>query len=149
SLAACPSCLVVDDEMNILAISSYMQNIKPLSDNEIKAQEEIETRKRRDVQKKAEKLANSSIFGLIDEDEQNVQSSSVFEPSIKKIGTLGLITNSGGNKQSNINPIQLKAGKVLQSLLPLARTSDQCSVQTVVSLTAARGRGKSAALGLI
>ena len=107
SLGSCESCLVVDDELNVLPVSGG-KNITALPPPE--PEQEGNSKSRKELEKVKEKVADKQL---------------------------------------------------ISSLVSLARTADQASslltfveaisektMQSTVTLTAARGRGKSAALGV-
>lgn len=104
SLGSCQNCIVVDDQLNILPISSHMQNITPISTQE---------------------------------------------------------TNDPNEKELKDLKASMKDTDIVGDLLTITRTLDQAkavltfveaisekTLRSTVTLTAARGRGKSAALGL-
>ena len=106
SLGSCESCLVVDDELNVLPISGG-KNVRPLppvDDEEPKAPHQVELESIKD-----------SLVGT--------------EP----IGSLVKIAKTVDQAKALLTFVDAIAEKTLQS---------------TVALTAARGRGKSAALGM-
>ncbi|CAN6543663.1 unnamed protein product [Malus baccata var. baccata] len=107
SLASCKSCVVMDDELNILPISSHMRSITP-----VPAKEDSEgiSESQRELKDLKEQLSDAFPVG----------------PLIKKCCTLD---------QGNAVATFLDA--ILDKTL-----------RSTVALLAARGRGKSAALGL-
>lgn len=119
SLPGCNSCLVVDDQLNVLPISATARDIKPIS--------------------------NETIDGLNTPEEVELQkmkrllSSSAAESNIKEVvkNTSALVNLSK----------TLDQAKVIQGAIGIM-TEQNHAVKMTVSLTAARGRGKSAAMGL-
>nr|GMD79002.1 RNA cytidine acetyltransferase 1 isoform X1 [Ipomoea batatas] len=107
SLASCKACIVMDDELNILPISSHMKSIKP-----VPVQEDSEglSEAERDLKNLKEQLNDDFPAG----------------PLIRKCITLD-------QGKAVINFLDSILDKTLRS---------------TVALLAARGRGKSAALGL-
>uniref|UniRef100_A0A6A7GF83 RNA cytidine acetyltransferase n=1 Tax=Hirondellea gigas TaxID=1518452 RepID=A0A6A7GF83_9CRUS len=112
SLGSCQNCLVVDDELNVLSISSHVHNIKPVA------------------------LPNQGGDSV----------DAHLSPSQNEL---------------NILKVELKESQPIGALVDLCRTLDQAkavltfaeailekTIRSTVALTAARGRGKSAALGI-
>jgi len=113
SLATCKNAIVMDDELNVLPLSSHITSIIPLERQED-----------------------------------------------QKVGSKGAFVSE---RQQDLNKLvqQLADAPPLGPIASLSRTMDQCealvqfveaisekTLQTTVALTAARGRGKSATLGL-
>ncbi|KAB2635271.1 hypothetical protein D8674_025805 [Pyrus ussuriensis x Pyrus communis] len=107
SLASCKSCVVMDDELNILPISSHVRSITPVP---VKEDSEGISESQRELKDLKEQLSDAFPVG----------------PLIKKCCTLD---------QGNAVATFLDA--ILDKTL-----------RSTVALLAARGRGKSAALGL-
>ncbi|XP_068320333.1 RNA cytidine acetyltransferase 1-like [Pyrus communis] len=107
SLASCKSCVVMDDELNILPISSHVRSITPVP---VKEDSEGISETQRELKDLKEQLSDAFPVG----------------PLIKKCCTLD---------QGNAVATFLDA--ILDKTL-----------RSTVALLAARGRGKSAALGL-
>ncbi|KAJ9670894.1 hypothetical protein PVL29_027062 [Vitis rotundifolia] len=107
SLASCKACVIMDDELNILPISSHIRSITPVP---VKEDSEGLSEAERDLKNLKEQLSEDFPVG----------------PLIKKCCTLD-------------------QGKAVITFLDAIL--DKALRSTVVSL-AARGRGKSAALGL-
>ncbi|KAJ4715525.1 RNA cytidine acetyltransferase [Melia azedarach] len=107
SLASCKACVVMDDELNVLPISSHMRSIAP-----IPAKEDAEglSEAERDLKDLKEQLNDDFPVG----------------PLIKKCSTLD-------------------QGKAVITFLDAILDK---TLRSTVALLAARGRGKSAALGL-
>lgn len=103
SLAGCESCLVVDDELNVLPISSG-KNVKKLTEDESRSQESPE-----------------------------LQSLKLSLKEINPAGPLIALT---------------KTTDQAKALLTFIDAIQEKTLKTTVSLTASRGRGKSASLGL-
>ncbi|KAH0544210.1 killer toxin resistant protein [Glutinoglossum americanum] len=107
SLGSCDSCLVVDDELNVLPISGG-KNTKPLPPPDPEGEDKSESRKELDNIK--ESLAGSQPVG-------------------------SLITLARTIDQA-------------KALLTFVDAISEKTLRSTVALTAARGRGKSAALGV-
>ncbi|KAK2961481.1 putative RNA cytidine acetyltransferase [Blattamonas nauphoetae] len=121
SLAACQSCLIVDDELNILPISHFSSQIKPLALSDI------------DKNQAREQAAISEI----ESQASTVQLGS--EESTKAmVGILKRLLPVSKTKDQC---------SVLFSLLQQLSSTYHLG-STTVSVTASRGRGKSAAMGL-
>ncbi|KAJ7945318.1 RNA cytidine acetyltransferase [Quillaja saponaria] len=107
SLASCKACMVIDDELNILPISSHMRSIIPVPDRQ---DSEGLSEAERDLKNLKEQLNDDIPVG----------------PLIRKCCTLD-------------------QGKAVMTFLDAILDK---TLSNTVSLLAARGRGKSAALGL-
>ncbi|XP_030056626.1 RNA cytidine acetyltransferase [Microcaecilia unicolor] len=107
SLASCKNCLVIDDQLNILPISSHTANIKPLPP---KAQEDSLSPLEMELKDLKESLQDTQPVGVL----------------VDCCKTLD----------------QAKA------VLKFIEAISEKTLRSTVALTAARGRGKSAALGL-
>ncbi|KAM7473510.1 hypothetical protein LguiB_020753 [Lonicera macranthoides] len=107
SLASCKACVVMDDELNILPISSHMMSIAPVP---VKEDSEGLSEADRDLKNLKEQLNDDFPVG----------------PLIKKCRTLD-------------------QGKAVITFLDAVLDK---TLRSTVALLAARGRGKSAALGL-
>ncbi|GMI68635.1 hypothetical protein like AT1G10490 [Hibiscus trionum] len=107
SLASCKACVVMDDELNILPISSHIKSITPVPVNE---DSEGLSESERDLKNLKEELIEDFPVG----------------PLIKKCCTLD-------------------QGKAVVTFLDAILDKN---LRSTVALLAARGRGKSAALGL-
>ncbi|CAG0888846.1 unnamed protein product, partial [Darwinula stevensoni] len=107
SLATCKNCIVVDDELNVLPLSSHIVNLESITP---KPKEESLTESQRE------------LAGL----KQSLQDT-------QPIGVLANICKTSDQAKALLKFIDVISEKTLRS---------------TVSLTAARGRGKSAALGL-
>jgi N-acetyltransferase 10 len=105
SLGSCPACLVCDEELNILPISSHIRTIVSLP-----PQLDSRSPKQRELDQLQSSMADTEMIGAL----------------VKKARTLD----------------QAKA------LLVFVEAITEKTLRTTVALTAARGRGKSAALGL-
>lgn len=116
SLSTCESCLVVDDELNLLPISSHAKSLTPIADNT-----------------HIEEVDGRAIEHVMSENERELV-----------------------NVKKSLESIEISGPLVSQSkTLDQARVVMQCldllsshSLRHVVAITASRGRGKSAALGL-
>ncbi|XP_067937796.1 RNA cytidine acetyltransferase-like [Watersipora subatra] len=107
SLAACPSCMVIDDDLNVLPLSSTNANITPLPP---KSSEDPPTPKEVELTELKQSLEDTQPVGVI----------------VNCCRTLD------------------QAHCVLKFVEAIAEKT----LRSTVALTAARGRGKSAALGL-
>ncbi|XP_071975176.1 RNA cytidine acetyltransferase [Engystomops pustulosus] len=107
SLASCKNCMVIDDELNILPISSHIANIKPLPP---KTQDEALTPVEEELLEVKQSLQDTQPVGVL----------------VDNCKTLD----------------QAKA------VLKFIEAISEKTLRSTVALTAARGRGKSAALGL-
>lgn len=107
SLAACTHCCVMDDELNILPLSSHIRDLQPVPKLE---GEEALSEADRDLKELKESLRDTQPMGAL----------------VGKCKTLD----------------QAKA------VITFLDASSEKSLRSTVALTAARGRGKSAALGV-
>lgn len=107
SLASCKNCMVIDDQLNILPISSHIANIKPLPP---KSQDAELTPEEQELQEVKLSLQDTQPVGVL----------------VENCKTLD----------------QAKA------VLKFIEAISEKTLRSTVALTAARGRGKSAALGL-
>ncbi|XP_027078262.1 RNA cytidine acetyltransferase 1 [Coffea arabica] len=107
SLASCKACVVMDDELNILPISSHMKSVTPVP---VREDSEGLSEAERDLKNLKEQLTDDFPVG----------------PLIKKCCTLD-------------------QGKAVITFLDSVLDK---TLRSTVALLAARGRGKSAALGL-
>ncbi|XP_077143106.1 RNA cytidine acetyltransferase [Ranitomeya variabilis] len=107
SLASCKNCMVIDDQLNILPISSHIASIKPLPP---KSQDEPLTPEEQELQEVKLSLQDTQPVGVL----------------VENCKTLD----------------QAKA------VLKFIEAISEKTLRSTVALTAARGRGKSAALGL-
>ncbi|KAL1427633.1 hypothetical protein MTO96_017329 [Rhipicephalus appendiculatus] len=103
SLSSCESCLVVDDQLNILPVSSHAANVTPVS----RAAED-----------------------------QEAQELSELKESLQDTQPLGVLINCCSTCDQ------------AQAVLKFVDAITEKTFRTTVAVTAARGRGKSAALGL-
>ncbi|XP_052008257.1 LOW QUALITY PROTEIN: RNA cytidine acetyltransferase [Xyrauchen texanus] len=107
SLASCKTCVVIDDQLNILPISSHITNIKPLPP---KTQDDGLSPREQELKDLKESLQDTQPVGVL------VDSCKTMD--------------------------QAKA------VLKFIEAISEKTLRSTVALTAARGRGKSAALGL-
>ncbi|XP_023271076.1 RNA cytidine acetyltransferase isoform X2 [Seriola lalandi dorsalis] len=107
SLASCKNCVVIDDQLNILPISSHMANIKPVPP---KTQEDGLSPREQELKDLKESLQDTQPVGVL----------------VDSCRTMD----------------QAKA------VLKFIEAISEKTLRSTVALTAARGRGKSAALGL-
>ena len=122
SLAGCASCLVLDDELNVLPISSHARAIKPVHGGEGDGEGEGE---------EGRDLATAGSAATRESAELKELKSSLRD------------TQPVGSIVSKVRTVdQAKA------VLTFVEAAAEKSLRTTVALTAGRGRGKSAALGL-
>uniref|UniRef100_A0A667WXN0 RNA cytidine acetyltransferase n=1 Tax=Myripristis murdjan TaxID=586833 RepID=A0A667WXN0_9TELE len=107
SLASCKTCVVIDDHLNILPISSHMANIKPVPP---KTQEDSLSPREQELKDLKESLQDTQPVGV-------------------------LVDNCKTMDQA-------------KAVLKFIEAISEKTLRSTVALTAARGRGKSAALGL-
>ncbi|XP_051580334.1 RNA cytidine acetyltransferase [Myxocyprinus asiaticus] len=107
SLASCKTCVVIDDQLNILPISSHITNIKPLPP---KTQDDRLSPREQELKDLKENLQDTQPVGVLVDSCKTVD--------------------------------QAKA------VLKFIEAISEKTLRSTVALTAARGRGKSAALGL-
>lgn len=103
SLASCSRCLVVDDELTVLPLSSHLLEVKPVVKSEIESRD-------------------SELIDL--------------KESLRDTQPIGVLVNC------------CKTVDQAKALLKFVEAISEKTLRSTVSLTAARGRGKSAALGL-
>lgn len=103
SLASCSRCIVVDDQLTVLPLSSHLLDVKPISKSEVD-------------------LHNSELAEL--------------KESLRDTQPIGVLVNC------------CKTVDQAKALLKFVEAISEKTLRSTVSLTAARGRGKSAALGL-
>uniref|UniRef100_A0A4W5MBR3 RNA cytidine acetyltransferase n=1 Tax=Hucho hucho TaxID=62062 RepID=A0A4W5MBR3_9TELE len=107
SLSSCKTCVVIDDQLNVLPISSHIANIKPVPP---KTQEDSLSPQEQELNELKESLQDTQPVGVL------VDSCKTMD--------------------------QAKA------VLKFIEAISEKTLRSTVALTAARGRGKSAALGL-
>ncbi|XP_030629872.1 RNA cytidine acetyltransferase [Chanos chanos] len=107
SLASCKTCVVIDDQLNVLPISSHITNIKPVPP---KSQEDGPSPREQELKDLKESLQDTQPVGVL----------------VDCCKTMD----------------QAKA------VLKFIEAISEKTLRSTVALTAARGRGKSAALGL-
>lgn len=107
SLASCKNCIVINDQLNILPVSSHMSNIKPVPP---KTQEDGLSPREQELKDLKESLQDTQPVGVL----------------VDRCRTMD----------------QAKA------VLKFIEAISEKTLRSTVALTAARGRGKSAALGL-
>ncbi|KAK5867197.1 hypothetical protein PBY51_011711 [Eleginops maclovinus] len=107
SLASCKNCVVIDDQLNILPISSHMANIKPVPP---KTQEDGLSPREQELKDLKESLHDTQPVGVLVD--------------------------------------CCKTMDQAKGVLKFIEAISEKTLRTTVALTAARGRGKSAALGL-
>eukprot|EP01120_Amphizonella_sp_Union-15-10_P000667 TRINITY_DN10705_c0_g1_i1.p1 TRINITY_DN10705_c0_g1~~TRINITY_DN10705_c0_g1_i1.p1 ORF type:complete len:1026 (+),score=207.41 TRINITY_DN10705_c0_g1_i1:72-3149(+) len=106
SLSYCKNCLIVDDELNILPISTFSKNIKPLPAK------------------------------IMDEETPEDKELKTLKESLRDTEPVGCLINKAKT---------LDQGKALLTFIDVI---SEKTLRSTIALTAARGRGKSAALGL-
>ncbi|CAI5465564.1 unnamed protein product [Closterium sp. Yama58-4] len=107
SLASCPTCCVMDDELNILPLSSHMRHLQP---SPLTEGEAVESESDRELRELKESLADTQPVGAL----------------VATCRTLD----------------QAKA------VVTFLDAVSEKTLRSTVAITAARGRGKSAALGV-
>jgi len=117
SLAGCETCLVVDDHLNVLPISSKNLDIQPVPKRE-------------------------TVEGLLTAEQ--IQLESLKKELMKDEKSKGLSALVDLAKTLD----QAQVVSSMNDLLASAEGTSGKTIRTTVSLTASRGRGKSAALGL-
>ena len=123
SLASNPSCLVLDDELNVLPISTHCRAIKPVASAD-----------EADGQGGEAAAAAWSV---------SANGARVDSPELKSLKASLRETQPVGSIVSKVASLdQAKA------VLTFVEAAAEKSLRTTVALTAGRGRGKSAALGL-
>lgn len=119
SLTGCDSCLVVDDQLNVLPVSSHAKDIRPINNETVdglRTPEQIELEK---LKQQLSAIASNTANGSKE----------------KQLAALVNVAKT------------LDQAKVLQSTMQILAEQNH-TMKMTVSLTAARGRGKSAAMGL-
>jgi N-acetyltransferase 10 len=111
SLASCPDCLVIDDKLNVLPLSSHVKDIQPipLADEE--------------------RSANHILTGK----EKELKT---LQKSLEETQPIGTLVS------------QARTLDQAKAVLQFVEAISEKTLQTTVALTASRGRGKSAALGI-
>ncbi|KAM6926750.1 RNA cytidine acetyltransferase [Lycodopsis pacificus] len=107
SLASCKNCVVIDDQLNVLPISSHMANIKPVPP---KTQEDGLSPGEQELKDLKESLKDTQPVGVLLECCRTMDQA--------------------------------------KGLLTFIEATSEKTLRSTVAMTAARGRGKSAALGL-
>ncbi|XP_068459627.1 RNA cytidine acetyltransferase [Clinocottus analis] len=107
SLASCKNCVVIDDQLNVLPISSHMANIKPVPP---KTQEDGLSPREQELKDLKESLQDTQPVGVLVD--------------------------------------CCKTMDQAKGVLKFIEATSEKTLRSTVALTAARGRGKSAALGL-
>ncbi|EOD35490.1 hypothetical protein EMIHUDRAFT_63124, partial [Emiliania huxleyi CCMP1516] len=121
SLASCRSCLVLDDELNILPISSHAAAITPVSKGVPADGDE------------AEAAEGRPAAGSTGSDSPELRE---LKRSLRETQPVGSIVQT------------VRTVDQAKALLTFVEAAADKSLRCTVALTAARGRGKSAALGL-
>ncbi|KAL5228273.1 hypothetical protein ABZP36_016538 [Zizania latifolia] len=136
SIASCKSCVVMDDELNILPISSHMKFIQPITNNE---DSEGLSERERELKDLKDQFREDFPVGLLI-GKCFTMDQVLFSPILSKF-TLHIQNLPFSNVQK-LSHVQGKAViNFLDSILDK-------SLRSTVALLAARGRGKSASLGL-
>lgn len=107
SLSSCKTCVAIDDQLNVLPISSYIANIRPVPP---KTQEDGPSPREVELKELKESLHDTQPVGVLVESCKTMDQAKAFLKFIEAIS--------------------------------------EKTLRSTVALTAARGRGKSAALGL-
>lgn len=157
SLSTCENCLVVDDELNVLPISSHSRKLLATKKNSgdatdydiIDDEDVIQQATKFSQMKRGDTDSDDVIEGDEREDEYGLRSAKIVMGNLVEDEALIELKES------------LKDVQPAGSLVKIATTLDQArsaltfldaigekSLRTTVSLTAARGRGKSATLGM-
>ncbi|GAB5577713.1 RNA cytidine acetyltransferase isoform X1 [Prionailurus iriomotensis] len=156
SLASCKKCLVIDDQLSILPISSHAASIEALppqtpdeslgpSDLELKELKEslqdtqpvgvlVDCCKTLDQSRSVETTAVNSLFWILLDLCLRIQ-----------MDTLKI---RGGVTLYSVPDTTLGTGLTAKAVLKFIEGISEKTLRSTVALTAARGRGKSAALGL-
>ena len=125
SLASCPHCMVLDDQLNLLPLSSHMLSIQPVpAKTEVSILPPFSPRFTFPTPSQAESLSPSEV-------ELRALKSSLADT--QPVGGLLACART------------LDQGK---ALLKFVEAISEKTLRSTVAMTAARGRGKSAALGL-
>lgn len=128
SLTSCTQCLVVDDQLNILPISSSTLEIEPLPPKSIedsKSPEEIELLALKESMQDTQPGKNNNLGR-----------------SVKYLIRISFFLLAGSIVS------QAKTLDQAKAVLKFIDSISEKTLRSPVTLTAARGRGKSAALGL-
>ena len=133
SLATCKNCIVVDDELNVLPLSSHIINLESITP---RPKEESLTEFQRELAELKQSLQDTQPVGVLANICKTLDQVCSFP-----IFSLFSWTFSDSDVKTYI-PEQAKA------LLKFIDAISEKTLRSTVSLTAARGRGKSAALGL-
>ena len=107
SLSGCPTCILLDDELNILPTSSHVQHIRPIHSND-----DIGTDRQSDAE------LRELVASLAD-----------VQPAGALVGRCRTLDQA-------------------RAVISFLDAASEKTLRSTVALTAARGRGKSAALGL-
>eukprot|EP00271_Cylindrocystis_brebissonii_P001199 TRINITY_DN11501_c0_g1_i1.p1 TRINITY_DN11501_c0_g1~~TRINITY_DN11501_c0_g1_i1.p1 ORF type:complete len:745 (-),score=153.66 TRINITY_DN11501_c0_g1_i1:169-2319(-) len=108
SLAACPACCVLDDELNILPLASQMRSLQPVN------------------------LADGEAVALSKEEKELQE----LKDSVKSIDVTNVLVG------------KCRTFDQAKAVISFLDAASEKTLRTTVALTAARGRGKSAALGV-
>ncbi|KAK2100600.1 N-acetyltransferase 10, partial [Saguinus oedipus] len=153
SLASCKKCLVIDDQLNILPISSHIATIEalpPQTPDESLGPSDLELKELK------ESLQDTQPVGVLVDCCKTLDQVSVVRrtSNIKIQYSIWSATEAkqagfpfhSGNRISSY--IALYAAQAAKAVLKFIEGISEKTLRSTVALTAARGRGKSAALGL-
>ena len=130
SLSSCSNSLVIDDELNILPISSHSRSL-------------TKTSRRQFLKDQAGEGEDDGINHDDDDDDQTTGAETATEKELKEL-------KESLKEHQPIGPI-IQLAKTLdqaKAILTFIEAASDKNLRTTVTLTAARGRGKSAAMGL-
>uniref|UniRef100_A0A8C7DTM6 RNA cytidine acetyltransferase n=1 Tax=Oncorhynchus kisutch TaxID=8019 RepID=A0A8C7DTM6_ONCKI len=118
SLSSCKTCVVIDDQLNVLPISSHIANIKP-----VPPKTQVDTQSH----------APQQSWVILSPREQELNE---LKESLQDTQPVGVLVDS------------CKTMDQAKAVLKFIEAISEKTLRSTVALTAARGRGKSAALGL-
>ncbi|KNC50569.1 N-acetyltransferase [Thecamonas trahens ATCC 50062] len=127
SLASCPMTLVVDEELNVLPISSHIRNIKSL---------------------KEEALAEARKNGMLGKHEDDTALALSIQESAAARELKEVKISLAEEQPVGALVETARTLDQARALLVFVEAISEKTLRSTVTLTAARGRGKSAALGL-
>jgi N-acetyltransferase 10 len=129
SLASCASCLVLDDELNVLPISRHAKSIAPILVGD--APKDKRGKGAEDSDGEDDKVLG--VVPVMTESQKELQN---LKNSLAETEMVGGLVN------------QTRTLDQAKALLTFAEAISEKTLRSTVALTAGRGRGKSAALGL-
>jgi N-acetyltransferase 10 len=135
SLGGCSDCLVVDDELNILPLSSHVRDIRPIEQDDGEQPGQTASRELRELQAS---LADTETVGSLVGIARTVDQARAVLTFVETISEKVCLVYSAlfACLRGAVN----RAGTL--------RSRGWQTLRSTVALTAGRGRGKSAALGL-